>query len=63
MKENKHNFVVGDKVKVLVKGKYWFRGEIVSITGDKINVVVSIYNNYMIVETSVNEVWKIKEIA
>lgn len=66
MKNNKHDFVLGDIVKVLVNNRYHFRGEIVDIKGDVATVVVPVYYSscyeYIAVESKVENLWKVKEI-
>lgn len=66
MKENKNNFVVGEIVKVLVNGKYRFRGEIIHIQDDSIaTVAVPVYYGsvveYIAIESYLNDLWKVKE--
>ena len=63
MKENKHNFVVGEIAKVLVNGKYRFIGEIIDIKDDVATVVVPVYYgsvvDYIPVESNINDLWPI----
>ena len=67
MKNNKHDFVVGDIVKALVNGKYFLQGEIIYINDDNDTVVVAIpvyYGSvidYIAVESKLEDLLEIKK--